>query len=108
MASLPHLLARLGRVIRTLRMQAGYSQERFGLAIGLHRTYMGHLERGTANPTIRTLQQVAQGLGIDVPDLFTLLLSEDDETGGPQESAESRAVSRKPQAARPQPRRPRG
>lgn len=76
MASLTLLLSRLGRVIRTLRTQAGYSQERFGFAIGVHRTYMGHLERGTANPTIKTLHLVAQGLGIGVPDLFTLVITE--------------------------------
>jgi transcriptional regulator with XRE-family HTH domain len=82
MASLPLLLRRLGQVIRTLRTQAGYSQERFGFAIGVHRTYMGHLERGTANPTIKILHLIAQGLGISVPDLLTLALTEDS-TGRP-------------------------
>jgi transcriptional regulator with XRE-family HTH domain len=71
MASLPQLLYRLGQVIRTLRTQAGYSQERFGLAIGVHRTYMGHLERGTANPTMKTLYLVAEGLGLGISDLLT-------------------------------------
>jgi transcriptional regulator with XRE-family HTH domain len=77
MASLPLLLHRLGQVIRTLRTQAGYSQERFGFAIGVHRTYMGHLERGTANPTVKILHFVAQGLGISVSDLLTLAMTED-------------------------------
>ncbi len=71
MASLPQLLHRLGQVIRTLRTQAGYSQERFGFAIGVHRTYMGHLERGTANPTMKTLHLVAEGLGLSISDLLT-------------------------------------
>jgi transcriptional regulator with XRE-family HTH domain len=77
MASLPLLLRRLGQVIRTLRTEAGYSQERFGFAIGVHRTYMGHLERGTANPTIKILHLVAEGLGMSVPNLLTLVLAED-------------------------------
>jgi transcriptional regulator with XRE-family HTH domain len=77
MASLPLLLRRLGQVIRTLRTQAGYSQERFGFAIGVHRTYMGHLERGTANPTIKILHLVSQRLGIRLPDLLMLAMSED-------------------------------
>jgi transcriptional regulator with XRE-family HTH domain len=76
MASLPLLLRRLGQVIRTLRTQAGYSQERFGFAIGVHRTYMGHLERGTANPTIKILHLVAEGLGTSVPNLLTLVLTD--------------------------------
>jgi transcriptional regulator with XRE-family HTH domain len=71
MPPLPLLLQRLGQIIRTLRIQAGYSQERFGFAIGVHRTYMGHLERGTANPTMKTLHLVAEGLGLNVSDLLT-------------------------------------
>lgn len=71
-SSLPFLLESLGRAIRGRREQTGYSQERFALQIGVHRTYMGHLERGTANPTVRTLQLVAQGLGISLGELLTL------------------------------------
>jgi transcriptional regulator with XRE-family HTH domain len=76
MTSLPILLRRLGHVIRILRKQTGLSQERFGFSIGVHRTYMGHLERGTANPTVKVLHLVAQGLGISVSDLFTAAMIE--------------------------------
>jgi transcriptional regulator with XRE-family HTH domain len=76
MTSLPILLHRLGQVIRILRKQTGLSQERFGFSIGVHRTYMGHLERGTANPTVKILHLVAQGLGIGVSDLFTAAMIE--------------------------------
>jgi len=77
MGSLPELLGRLGRVISVLRKRAGYSsQERFARAIRIHRTNMGLLERGRApNPTMRTLQSVALGLGVSIPDLFALALS---------------------------------
>jgi transcriptional regulator with XRE-family HTH domain len=71
MDSLPQLLCRLGQIIRTHREEAGYSQERFGFAIGLHRTYMGLLERGSANPTMKTLHLVAEGLGLSISDLLT-------------------------------------
>ena len=77
MTPLPLLLRRIGKVIRTLRTQAGHSQDRFASAIGVHRTYMGLLERGLANPTMKTLQLVAQGLGISILDLFTLAMTED-------------------------------
>lgn len=76
MPSLPVLLTRLGQVIRTLRAGAGYSQERFGFAIRRHRTYMGLLERGKANPTVKTLNLVAEGLGVSVPELFALAAAE--------------------------------
>lgn len=75
-SSLPFLLESLGRAIRQRREQTGYSQERFASRIGVHRTYMGHLERGTANPTVRTLQLVAQGLGISLGELLTLAESQ--------------------------------
>ena len=76
MTSLPPLLRQLGQVIRTLRKQTGLSQERFGFSIGVHRTYMGLLERGTANPTIKILHLVAHGLGVGVSDLFTAAMIE--------------------------------
>lgn len=76
MPSLPILLTRLGQVIRTLRDGTGYSQERFGFAIDRHRTYMGLVERGKANPTVKTLHLIAEGLGVSVPELFALAAAE--------------------------------
>lgn len=76
MPSLPALLTSLGKVIRKLRDDAGYSQERFGFAIKRHRTYMGLVERGKANPTVKTLHLVAEGLGVSVPELFALAADE--------------------------------
>jgi transcriptional regulator with XRE-family HTH domain len=85
MDSLPVLRASLGRAIRCLRQQTGYSQERFGFQIGVHRTQMGKLEGGKGNPTIETLYSVARGLGVSVPELFQLATSDRPEgvaTGG--------------------------
>jgi len=42
----------LGERIRELRKKAGYSQEGFADAAGVHRTYMGTLERGEANVSL--------------------------------------------------------
>lgn len=77
MTPLPLLLRRLGQVIRTLRTQAGYSQDGFGSAVGVHRTYMGLVERGLANPTLKVLHGVAHRLGISVLELFRLAMIED-------------------------------
>ena len=60
----------LGRTVRALRSAAGYSQEGFADAIGVHRTYMGTLERGDGNPTLETLDLIATGLGIAVSELL--------------------------------------
>jgi transcriptional regulator with XRE-family HTH domain len=97
MTSLPPLLRRLGQVIRTLRRQAGFSQERFGFSIGVHRTYMGHLERGTANPTVRILHLVAQGLGVSVSDLFTAAMIENSGDSQPTGSARAGQATDRPE-----------
>jgi transcriptional regulator with XRE-family HTH domain len=97
MTSLPILLHRLGQVIRILRKRTGLSQERFGFAIGVHRTYMGHLERGTANPTVKILHLVAQGLGISVSDLFTAALIEKSGESQPAGIASTGQASDRPE-----------
>jgi transcriptional regulator with XRE-family HTH domain len=60
----------LGRTVRALRSAAGYSQEGFADAIGVHRTYMGTLERGDGNPTLETLELIAAGLRMPVAELL--------------------------------------
>jgi transcriptional regulator with XRE-family HTH domain len=58
--------ARLGKAVRSLRRRLDLSQEAFGLQTGLHRNYLGALERGEVNPTFATLIRLAGGLGISV------------------------------------------
>jgi len=61
----------LGDRIRELRRKKGFSQESFADHCGLHRTYMGGIERGEHNLTIQTALTVANGLGITLSKLFT-------------------------------------
>ena len=61
---------KLGEKIRALRLAQGYSQESFADACKLHRTYMGSLERGERNLTLRTLLTVARALGLTVAELL--------------------------------------
>ncbi|MEP6716339.1 MAG: helix-turn-helix transcriptional regulator [Terriglobia bacterium] len=56
--------------MRRLRVEKGYSQESFADACKLHRTYMGSLERGERNLTLKTLMRIAQTLSISVADLL--------------------------------------
>ena len=53
---------RLGRAVRSLRAEQAMSQERLGLCSGLHRNYVGAIERGEINPTFRVLLQLSEGL----------------------------------------------
>lgn len=56
------LQRRLGKAIRRLRSAQGYSQEGFADHVGVHRTYMGALERGEQNLSLSILEKVARGL----------------------------------------------
>ena len=56
------LRTRLGRAVRRLRTAAGYSQESFADACGLHRTYMGAVERGETNISLDNIERIARAL----------------------------------------------
>lgn len=56
------LAVRLGRAVRKLRAARGISQEGLAERSGLHRTYVGAVERGERNITVRSLERMAQAL----------------------------------------------
>ena len=60
----------LGKRIRQLREKKGWSQEDFAARSGLHRTFVGNIERGLKNTTILTLLMIAHSLGISVSELL--------------------------------------
>lgn len=57
----PYLVA-IGRAIRERRERLGMSQEEFGFESGVHRTYVGGVERGERNPTVLMLEKLAHAL----------------------------------------------
>ena len=61
---------RFGRRIRELRERAGWSQERFAEACGLHRTYIGGIERGERNVSLVNIERIAMALGMSIAALF--------------------------------------
>ncbi len=64
------ILERFGQRVRKLRKEQGYSQERFGAACGLDRTYIGGIERGERNVALRNIDAIANTLGITLADLL--------------------------------------
>jgi transcriptional regulator with XRE-family HTH domain len=61
---------KLGKKVRQLRTDAGYSQERLGELTGLDRTYISGIERGVRNPSIRNIEKLAKALKVKVTDLI--------------------------------------
>lgn len=60
----------VGHRLRAHRRQRGLSQEAFADVLGIHRTYMGGLERGERNLTLRSVERLAQRLGVEPLDLL--------------------------------------
>ncbi|MFZ9180937.1 MAG: helix-turn-helix domain-containing protein [Rickettsiales bacterium] len=59
-----------GKKVRDLRIKSGYSQEAFAFECGLHRTYIGCIERGEKNITIVNIEKIAKALKVEVYKLF--------------------------------------
>jgi transcriptional regulator with XRE-family HTH domain len=62
----------LGEAIRTLRMEAGLSQEQLAESAGTDLTQVGGIERGVRNPSYTTLLRLADALETTVGEIATL------------------------------------
>jgi transcriptional regulator with XRE-family HTH domain len=62
-------LIKLGKKIRELRKEKGFSQENFAYEVGLDRTYMGSVERGERNIAALNLIRIAKMLKVEVGEL---------------------------------------
>jgi len=60
----------VGRNLRAYREARGLSQEAFAEVVGVHRTYMGGLERGERNLTLRSLERIAGLIHVDPIELL--------------------------------------
>jgi len=61
----------LGDRVRQLRLKRGYSQEAFADQCGVHRTFMGTIERGETNISFQNLAKLAAGLNITLSVLLS-------------------------------------
>ncbi len=64
MASRSQAHAALGRAVRDLRADRGISQEDLAHRSGMHRTYVGGIERGERNVSYANLLRLAEALGV--------------------------------------------
>ena len=61
---------KFGRKTRELRIAAGLSQEALAEKAGLHRTYIGMIERAEKNITLANIEKIARALGVPIRDMF--------------------------------------
>jgi transcriptional regulator with XRE-family HTH domain len=62
---------RFGERIRELRLAKGLSQEDLAFGAGMHRTYLGGIERGERNPALKNIAAIAKALDITLRELFS-------------------------------------
>jgi len=62
--------SKFGAKVRNLRQAKGFSQESFADRCGLHRTYIGAIERGERNVSLENIQKIARALGVSIASLF--------------------------------------
>jgi len=61
---------RLGRNVRRLREEKGWSQEDYADRAEIHRTYVSDIERGRRNPTVTVVEKLAKPLGVTAGSLL--------------------------------------
>lgn len=59
-----------GSNIARIRLLQKISQEELAFRCGLHRTYIGAIERGEKSPTLNTIKRIADGLNIKIIELL--------------------------------------
>jgi transcriptional regulator with XRE-family HTH domain len=64
------IVAYFGEWVRTERLRQGLSQEKLAEKAGVHRTYVGMVERAEKNVTLRSMEKIVSGLGMAVGDVF--------------------------------------
>lgn len=65
------ILLSFGKKVRQYRIKLNLSQEAFAEKIGLHRTYIGMIERGEKNITLENIAKFSKGLGLTLADLLS-------------------------------------
>ena len=64
------ILAQFGEKLRQERIRLGMSQEELAARAGVHRTYIGMIERAEKNITLENIEKVCKALNITLGDFF--------------------------------------
>jgi len=64
------ILDNLGENLRKIRIEKGYTQEYLAEKVGIHPTYIGKLESGKSNPSIKMLFKISRALDVKLSQIF--------------------------------------
>lgn len=64
------ILEKFGNRVRKERIKQNLSQEELGLRAGLHRTYIGMIERAEKNITLENIEKIAKSLNLPIANLL--------------------------------------
>ncbi len=64
------ILDSFGQRVKELRINKNLTQEQFAERCGLHKNYIGMVERGERNPSLINIEIIAKGLKISISDLM--------------------------------------
>lgn len=70
--NMPEINKSFGETVRRLRSEMGWSQEKLAEYSDLDRTYIGGIERGERNPSLRNISKIAKALRVKISKLFQL------------------------------------
>ena len=65
-----NILEIFGGNVQKYRKEKQVSQEKLAELAGVHRTYVGMIERAEKNITLRNIEKIAQALGVEIKDLL--------------------------------------
>ena len=72
MVSKQKILIDFGNKVNEIRRKKGLSQEELGFNAGLHRTYIGMIERAEKNITLINIEKIAKALDVKIIELFKI------------------------------------
>ncbi len=76
------MAVRFGELVRRTRQERGLSQERLAELSGLHRNYVGAVERAERTPSIVAADRLARALGTTLSGMLAELEREPNDSGG--------------------------
>lgn len=65
------ILKRFGDNVKKCRKRKNWSQDKLADKAGLHRTYIGSIERGERNVSLINIERIAKALDAEIENLLT-------------------------------------